>query len=633
MALRQTSYRTAFSQQAASVPELCLSQPRRVQHQDLLERSLAMAHFVFPDRATAIAILIGAMNKLKVRAHHERKRAYWRDKFLKRQISRITRDDEDTLQWLIFFESDMYEKTQEDLGQASEEDMVVRYVKALVGFSTGMSSFYVNIAIHRLLYRYTTSETQKLYEIVTDRYREADEYRRAKRFLMHKLEVRFRNRIQSIHADRGEMKYELAENQEAWCELVINCLKLFTPWSTQGKCPLQHNPSGFSYVRHQAFGDNFEDRSNQDKIEINRCHAFIDPLCARSIVEALGLEQHSSKLGVPRFYMDPDQNLRRPSLRLPDSPLTAQERQVIADALAAEEERRRKAASRELRFVVDGVERARFDLEHSRELHFRAPFSCQLLEVWTEDERGPLLLATHIMPNSDSAHPIESEFSLTANPGRSLSIFAQNEMDGEAGCCKISVSVDEGEVRHNPVPARVREWLARAPALPIYACMLALFLAAIFLWTEQQRKSSFENDAKTKLFSEQKASASSQQPVVAIGGASTYRLTPDALIVRGSDDIQEHEIAVPHAPIVINLELPVSETHRQYLAALELLDSRKIILTQDHLTAIAQGSKTIILVSVPSILLAPSQYYRVELQDTLSKTIQSFTFYTAPAKP
>src|SRR5215475_13545198 len=146
---------------------------------DWLERGFALAHFLVPERATALQTLTGAQNKLKAKTNQERKRTYWRDKFLKRQITRITRDDEDTLQWLIYFESDVHEKAQEALGQASDQDMVIRYVKALVRLSTGMSSFYVNIAIHRLLYRYSTSETQKIYEFVADSYHGADEYRRA----------------------------------------------------------------------------------------------------------------------------------------------------------------------------------------------------------------------------------------------------------------------------------------------------------------------------------------------------------------------------------------------------------------------------------------------------------------------
>src|SRR5215469_4830391 len=178
-----------------------LARSHAIEEQDFLQHGFSLAYFIFPHRTAALRILTGAINKLKSKTGQERKRAYWRDKFLKSHITRITRNEEDTLQWLIYLESDSDEKTQEALGRSSVEEMVVRYVKSLIRLSTGMSSFYVNVAIHRLLYSYTTSETQKLYEVVADHYREADEYRRAKRLLMLRLESRFGAQIRATKAD------------------------------------------------------------------------------------------------------------------------------------------------------------------------------------------------------------------------------------------------------------------------------------------------------------------------------------------------------------------------------------------------------------------------------------------------
>src|SRR5215469_16193591 len=104
----------------------------------LLERGFDLAHFLFPQREAAIAILIGALNKLRVRSNQEHKRGYWRDKFLKHRITRIARDDGDTLQWLIYFESESHERAEEDSGKASENDMVVRYIEALIRITTSM---------------------------------------------------------------------------------------------------------------------------------------------------------------------------------------------------------------------------------------------------------------------------------------------------------------------------------------------------------------------------------------------------------------------------------------------------------------------------------------------------------------
>lgn len=593
--------------------------------QDSLERGLALAHFIFPNRATAIAILIDALNKLKARSSQERKRAYWRDKFLKRSITRITRAEEDTLQWLIYFESDSHEKAQEGMGRASERDMVVRYVKTLIRLSTGMSSFYVNIATHRLLYRYTTSDAQKIYEMVADIYREADEYRRAKRLLMLKVESRFGNRIQHTTADRGEVRYELAENQATWRELVVGCLEMFTPWTTQDKCSLQHHSDASPGRVRELFHSNFEESDNQDKIEIARCHAFIDPLCSGHIVKALGLEQHWSKLGVPRFYMEPDQNLRPPSSRFPDAPLTAQERQTIADTLTAEGSRRKKVVVQELRLVVDGVEHARLQPQHSPGVCFHVPLGSQLLEVWTGDEQGPLLLCTHIISVPDATHAGRSGFTLTLKSGQSISIRALNELDGESVSCAITVSVDDSGADRRPVGSRAQGWLARAAALPAYAGMLVLLLAVVFLWTELRQKRAtgqvHEDAVRTELARQREADP------------SAYRLTPDDLITRGSDQMQDHAIAVPRAPTVIDLELPVPKDEGKYSAALRPLDGRRTVIAEDELPPIRRDSNTIIVMSVPSNLLAPSQYYRVELRHRISEGVRTFTFYTTPAQP
>src|SRR5258708_29782080 len=106
-----------------------------------MEKGFRLAHFIVPDRPTAIAILVRAMNKLETQRGQESKRNYWRDKYLKRWITRVTRDDGDTLQWLIYFESDYYEKQQEESGEPTTKDMVVRFIKNLVRITTAMSSF------------------------------------------------------------------------------------------------------------------------------------------------------------------------------------------------------------------------------------------------------------------------------------------------------------------------------------------------------------------------------------------------------------------------------------------------------------------------------------------------------------
>ena len=67
------------------------------QKEDLLERGFQLAYFIFPSRSQAVRILSGAVNKLKAQRGRESRRVYWRDKYLKRAITRITREEGDML--------------------------------------------------------------------------------------------------------------------------------------------------------------------------------------------------------------------------------------------------------------------------------------------------------------------------------------------------------------------------------------------------------------------------------------------------------------------------------------------------------------------------------------------------------
>jgi hypothetical protein len=254
--------------------------------EDILERGFQLAYFIFPIRPQAVLILSGAVNKLKTQHGRESRRTYWRDKYLKRGITRITREESDMLQWLIFYESDQFERAQEATHRATLKDMVIRYIKSLVRITSAMSSFHVNIGLHRLLHNYSTAETQRVYESITDRYPGADEYRRAKSVLMNKLEDRFDGMLKTSRTQHGEVRFVSADDQEQWADMVDLCLKEFTPWSTLNACPVANNFGGAEMKLPSSLSGNGAD---QNLVETSRCHAFIDPLCFGRLVRALAL--------------------------------------------------------------------------------------------------------------------------------------------------------------------------------------------------------------------------------------------------------------------------------------------------------------------------------------------------------
>jgi len=127
--------------------------------QDLLRRGFHLAHFIVSDRTTALRILSDATSKLEVYRTQEKKRIYWRHKYLKRKITRVIRQDNDMLQWLIYLEAEKHEQQHEQASLSTIDDLVIRYIKYLAQITTPMSSFYVNIGLQRLLHNY---QLQKL---------------------------------------------------------------------------------------------------------------------------------------------------------------------------------------------------------------------------------------------------------------------------------------------------------------------------------------------------------------------------------------------------------------------------------------------------------------------------------------
>ena len=170
--------------------------------EELLGRGFQLAYFVIPHRSLAIQILGDARSKLGVQRSREKKRVYWRDKYLKGKITRMAREDSDLLQWLIYFESEKYERQQEQTSPPPAEDMVVRYIKHLVEMTTAMSSFYVNIGLYRLLHDYSTAEVRRAYEWVSEHFAGDEEYRAVKGALINRLQERFERFLRTCRTQR-----------------------------------------------------------------------------------------------------------------------------------------------------------------------------------------------------------------------------------------------------------------------------------------------------------------------------------------------------------------------------------------------------------------------------------------------
>jgi len=582
---------------------------------NLSDKGFRLAHFIVRDRSSAIQIVINAWNKLNARCKQEGKRAYWRDKYLKRSVTKISRTDCDTLQWLIYFESESYEKRQEHFGRVTADHLVIHYVKSLVQITTAMSSFYVAIALHRLLHDYSTSDLQRVYETLTERYLGADEYRRAKRFLMNKLTTRFGDLLHTVTTSHGEVVFDRAKDQTLWVSLVRECLNAFTPWSTSGHCLVPAELGQIYVTLPELLSGLGNSGFNSDVVETNRCHAFIHSLCYSRLVGALGFDPPDKRLALPRFVMDRTQSGQDNSRLAPPPPdLTPSEKEMIQANLVREAARRKRSMSQTLRILVDGVERSQIQLGYQRETCVQLEQGARLVEIWTQDEDGEMVLGIHLVGYSESHLIAPSKATIGTGDSRISLVISAADATGSAHLQLINHD-------HHRITYSNALFFFRTSAFR-YAVLAAVFagigwtLAAIRLsrdlFSQRTRIERLERDV---------AVARSLSPLASDDLRSaevvTQKLIPYDRITRG-ESADRIVASLPPQTNLLRLEIPVSgSAHESYRAVLKLLPAQKEIMAETLVETTASGTRQAIF-TVPVTLLSDNEDYLVELNITPS---------------
>ena len=611
--------------------------------EDLLEKGFQLAYFLIPDRSIAIQILAAAMSKFKAQRSRETKRAYWRDKYLKRKITRIARNDGDLLQWLIYFEAEDYEKQQERTGEQTTRDMVIRYIKYLVQVTTAMSSFYVNVGLHRLLYNYSTYEVQKVYESVTQHYPGDQEYRKVKATLMNKLQARFNDFLRTCTVHHGEARFEVSEHQDSWAELVDRCLRAFTPWSTAQTCDLLADldtgtsalPSPLSVKAERGSVD-------QDMVETHRCHVFTEPSCFSRLAKRFGLDPPRARLAVPQFYMKQTIHNQRNSGNGSETTagLTQEERRQIMDRLAVEADRRQRVPLKLLRISADGSECGCLIPGERSSVHFDIEEGVRLIEIWTEDQGEDLPLATHWIEYSQSQGIVPTAATVDLGRGRALALqVIPKAKSDETGGASIFVKWQPvsrlaawGDFLRNP-----RLWFY---ALPKYA-LAPLLLIAIggIVGTVKYRNDLLRQQAasgrlRQELEREKAARSSLEHTLEIERGTSTesYLLVPNDLQIRGPRGPKEPVISLSsHAPLVI-LELPIGGEHGEsYRAVLKPFLEDREIFSESFSNSTHTPVDDKLKFSLPLAFVEDGKHYVVTLNAVNSagkmSEVRKFTFY------
>jgi len=616
---------------------------------DLMEKGFQLAYFIFPNRAVAVQILRNAMSKLKVQRSREKKRTYWRDKNLKRKITRTVRSDGDALQWLIYCESAHYEKQQELTGSQTARDMTVRYIKHLVQLTTAMSSFYVNVGLQRVLRNYSTAEAQRAYEYLTEHYPGTEEYRRIKGVLMKQLEARFPTLLKTCRANHGEVRFEAFEPQDEWADFVNECLALFTPWSTDQTCVrVAHLDPEANSLRVQLFG---HDRQgvHTDAIEANRCHMFIDPLCYGWLSARLGLDSPREKLALPRFYL----NLGTGGEDQPGGPqvkisrLTQEERRQILDQLAEEKLQRQQGGATSLAVVVDGTECARVDhLDDVSTRRCEVHEGSKLIEIWMQGQNKRFLLATHWIKYTEWDGIAEASAVVSLGKGRELLLeLAPSNRQAIENAGGASLLLACRRVSGLGAWVASLRYLKRFLKPPKFALAFASLVALAgvvgtvkFRWESVRQHAAAENLTK-QLAWEQAERASLQQRLDKKQDSAsvvTYRLTPEDVSIRGSEGLEEPVVSVPSGAALVILELPVNGPPASYHAVLKSFLENQEILSESSLHPDPSNGNMVITLAVPSSLVQDRKHYVVDLYSIKGagglEKIRFFTLYVVKLK-
>jgi hypothetical protein len=593
---------------------------------ELVQNSFQLAYFIFPDRPTAIDIAVRALEKLRVRTRREIKRLYWRDKHAGRPVRRIARSDVDMLQWLIMFESEDDERAQERAGNLSLRSLAIRYIKHMVQVTTALSSFYVNVGLTRLLHNYSTSEAQSIYEMLASRYLGPDEYRRAKAALMDKVSHRFAGFLKTTKVEHGELRFDTLDDQEPWVGLVDDCLKTFTPWSTQGRCSHFVPANGVNTNLPSSYR-----AANTDKneMEMRCCHILIEPVCYSGLLKEMGFDPPDMRLALPRFVMTEKQEKSGDNGTQPRRPpeLSQEDLDKIQQRLAATDARRRNINPRIVTIVIDGVEHSQLDLTQKKQLQIEVAAGASLIEIRGEDDRGDLLLATHLISYAANAFEFSRDTAVLSNGTLKLGVTPIAKLGQESPRAMLSL---------NYHPKFHLPWLATAwrdfrnSGRTIRSYALAGVAMAIIGWGiagvfYAHKIKVLEQKLQQAHGNQQQLSPTAARAII------SYTLTRDDQRVRGVETVGIPEISLLHSPAV-SLELPLSGTAetRSYSAELKTFAGDRTLMTQNFLQATRTNAGSVVEIVFPADLLKADTYYTVHLhsQDATDR----FTFKVVGAE-
>jgi hypothetical protein len=364
-----------------------------------LNKAFQLALFLHGDRKIAKKIAVGAMNKLETASNAQFKRYYYtptgRADSSKVTRNRVSLNDLQLLQRLVFVESEAHEREQERAGKVCERGLLRYFIKHLVRISLKRNSFYVTLAVSRILHNYATADAMEIYNVVVqdpERVHDDYYYRSRKGVLMKELKARFGELLEVVKVNRGEERFDSKPAEDHLTETAYECLRSFTPWNTSCALPEKFDP--FADVI-KPFHFDKKDPDEEHRTEVNRIHATLHPDCFSRLTQALNLSSPDDKMEIPKFMMtETEIHADDTNGSGPSSPLDADELEQIKQILSAHAASRKAATAGFLRVVADGVQIGQVTTRSSDAAQFELGGEAELIEIYAGNDT---LLATHLL--------------------------------------------------------------------------------------------------------------------------------------------------------------------------------------------------------------------------------------------
>ncbi len=553
-----------------------------------LNQAFHLAYFIHNDREIAVRVATAAATKLEVAVASQDKRLYYVRTMPGKSRTKVFFNQPHLLQRLIYAESEQYEIQQERSGlptSVSEEAMMTRFIKHLVRITLRRNSFYVTVGISRLLFSYSTSETMAIYGAVAqDPDRSPDDYyyRRSKKHLMEELKSRFGPLLEVCRGHHGEERFKVHDDPGRFAQLVRECLNQFTPWQTE--CPVPHTFDPDEIPRLTYSGEN-PDAGHH--IEVNRIHAALHPDCFERLLAGLGLASADRRLAAPKFALAVSDDSQMPGGHHPPSDLSEEELAAIRGELAEQSRLRKTAHASLLRILVDGREQARMAPADSSAVSFEVDENAELIEVWADEPKSKVLLATHLIAHDDFNRNDEARVSTIVLEGGQKISFALRPLRDAFGCVQgASVEV---AYREQSLWQLIGEWLldsARAvggrpfanhpkialsaPLIASLVITLAISASLISVWftggsPEVARHSEDRPPAPAA-----SASVPPPSPAVAVPDAAAPKREPNATEAGGANESLFQEPKLRSAKL-----------RSEISAVASLLDVKRVIVRVD----------------------------------------------------